>query len=376
MLKYMTFLPSSQALPASVERYNLRAVNIRLPRLLVIELIVIATGIIAYFALDLLVQFASIALIVAFAILVTYALLPAVNFLAKLKYIPRGVAILLVYLGLLAAVAGFIALISVPLVKQVEQLAQDYPRYADEFKSAVPEFEEKLRERNIQVDLTARANEFTQNLQGAAGDVASRTGSILAGIFGTLSTIFIVLFVSVYFLLSGKQFSNAITGLFPKKYQRMVRRLAHDYDRILGNFVRGQLLISLIVIVVASVFAQVIGLPYSVVIGVVAGVTSLIPTVGVFLGMVLPVIIAAFVNPILIPVFVGFFIVLNEIVDKIVYPRVVGQAVDLHPLLVFFGILIGVQIAGIAGALLATPVLALVKVTLRSLRRSAGYAHA
>lgn len=347
--------------------------NMRLPRLLVFELTVIATGIIAYFAANLIASFAQLFFIVAFAILVTYALLPAVNFLAKFRFIPRGLAILLVYVGLIAALAGFVALISVPLANQVEQLARDYPEYVDQVEKDVPRFQEELSKRNINTDLTASLNEFTGKLQSAAGNIASRTGSILATLFGTLSTVFIVFFVSIYFLLSGPQFSKSIVKLFPKRRQRMLTKLSADYNRVLSSFVRGQLLISFIVAVVVSIFATIIGLPYSVLIGAVAGITSLIPTVGVFLGIVLPIVIAAFTNPILIPVFIIFFIILNEVTDKILYPRIVGRAVELHPLVVFFGILIGVQVAGVTGALLATPVLALFKVTAVALRNTAGY---
>lgn len=347
--------------------------NIRLPRLLVFELTVIATGIIAYFAANLIASFAQLFFIIAFAVLVTYALLPAVNFLDKFRFIPRGLAVLLVYVGLIAAMAGFVAIISVPLADQAEQLARDYPRYVDQIEHEIPRLEEELDKRNIDADLSARLNEFTGKLQNTAGEIASRTGSILAALFGTLSTVFIVFFVSVYFLLSGPQFAKSIIRLFPKRRQRLLTRLSGDYNRVLSSFVRGQLLISFIVAVVVSIFATIIGLPYSVLIGVVAGITSLIPTVGVFLGIVLPVIIAAFTNPVLIPVFIVFFIVLNEVTDKILYPRIVGRAVELHPLVVFFGILIGVQVAGITGALLATPVLALVKVTLVALRNTAGY---
>lgn len=348
--------------------------TIQLPRILAIELTIIATGIIAFFAGSVVSEFASLALVLALAILVTYALLPAVNFLSRFRFVPRGIAILIVYLGLFAALAGAIAGLSVPVANQVEQLAKDYPTYAKEFEQAVPQVQQELERRNIDFNLQDKAAQFTKNLQGAADDVASKTGSILAGVFGTISTTFLVLFVSIYFLLSGPQFARAMIGLFPKRRQRMLAKLTKEYDRILGSFVRGQLLISLIIIVVVAAFAKLIGLPYSVIIGLVAGITSLIPIVGVAMGLVLPAIIAAFVNPILIPVFIVFFLVLNEVTDKILYPRIVGRAVELHPLAVFFGILIGVQVAGIAGALLATPVLALLRVTYVALRNTTGNA--
>lgn len=348
--------------------------TIQLPRLLALELTVIATAIIAYFAGSVVSEFAQLALVIALAILVTYALLPGVNFLAKFKYVPRGLAVVAVYLGLLAVVAGFIAAISVPAAQQVEQLADDYPKYSDQLKAAVPEIEDELQRRNIKLDLQAKADKLTKDLEGQAGTVLNKTGDIAAGVFGTLSTIFIVLFVSVYFLLQGPRFTKAIIGLLPVRRQRLAGKLSKDYDRILGSFVRGQLLISGVIILVVGIFAKLIGLPYSLIIGVIAGITSLIPTVGVILGMVLPIIISAFVNPILIPVFIGFFLVLNEVTDKIIYPRVVGRAVELHPLAVFFGILIGIQVAGIAGALLATPVLALLRVTFVALRNTTGNA--
>ena len=98
------------------------------------------------------------------------------------------------------------------------------------------------------------------------------------------------------------------------------------------------------------------------------------PTVGTAISMTVPAAVAAFVNPILVPVFIVFFLVLNEISDKVLYPRIVGKAVALHPLAVFFAFLVGVQIAGIAGALLATPILALLKVTIISLGKTQGYA--
>ena len=346
--------------------------NIRLPRLLIIELIIIATGVIVYFAGGLLAQFASIALILAFAVLLTYALLPIVNFLDRSRWIPRGLAVLLVYLALFAAVAGFVALVSVPLAKQAEQLANDYPKYASQFKAEFPKLQDQLERRNIDLKLEERADEFTKNLESTAGNVVSRTGSILAGVFGTISTVFIVLFVTAYFLLSGKSIVSSMLAMAPRNRQRMLKKLFADYDRTLGNFVRGQLLISFIVALVVGIFSAAVGLPYFVLIGLVAGITSLVPVVGALLGMVLPVIIAAFVNPILIPVFIVFFVVFNEVTDKILYPRIVGRAVDLHPLLVFFGLLVAVQIAGVTGALLATPLLALLKVTAVSLHNTAG----
>lgn len=348
--------------------------NLQLPRLLVIELIIIATGVIAYFAGIVLAYFATVSLILAFSILLTYALLPAVDLLDRL--IPRGLAVLIVYVGLFAAIAGFIALVSSPLVHQAEQLARDYPKYADQFRAKAPQYQDDLKRFGINIDVRQEAAKATDRVKDAGAGVASRTGDIVATIFGTVSTIFLTLIVSLYFLLSGKELSTGLVSLFPRRRQRLVKKLAADYDHILGSFVRGHLLLSLIIGVVVASFSAVIGLPYFVLIGAVAAITSLIPVIGAFLGVVAPVTIAIFVNPILIPVFLVFFIILNEISDKVLYPRIVGRAVELHPLVVLFAVLIGVHTAGIAGALLATPLLALVKTTVVTLRNSSGYARA
>jgi predicted PurR-regulated permease PerM len=347
--------------------------NINIPRILAIELAVIAAGVILFFAGGLLAEFGKPALVVAFSVLLTYALLPAVNRLDRIRYLPRGAAILVVYAGLILTLAGFVALISVPLSDQVEQFAGNYPNYQRQFESGIPETQQWLDDHKIGYDLQESSDKFVARLEDSTDNIVSRTGSIVSGFFGTLSSVFFVLFVTAYFLHSGGRFANRIILLFPKRRHRFVRKLVHDYDRILGRYVRGQLIISGVVAVTVGLFTSVIGLPYSVIIGLVAGITALVPVVGAMLGMVIPVIIAAFVNPILIPIFIAFFLILNEITDKVLYPRVVGRAVELHPLIVFFGLLVGVQMAGIAGALLATPALGLLKVTIVALNNSTGY---
>lgn len=348
--------------------------NVSLPRLLVIELTVIASGVIIYFAGNLIGKFEEVALVLAFATLLTYALLPAVNFLDRFRRVPRGLGVLVVYLLMFALIAGAIALISVPLGRQVEQLAREYPRYSDEFRGSVmPHLQSELDKRNIHVDLAGQVRDYSDNLKDAAGDITTKSGHIVAKFFGTVSALFFILLVSVYFLLSGDKFAASMIGLFPRRRQRLVKKLARDYDRIIGSFVRGNLVVGFIVFVVVTLFSLIVGLPYSVLTGLVAGLTSLIPVIGAFLGVFLPVLIAAFVHPVLIPVLLVFFFVLNELVHKVLYPKIVGDALELHPVVVLIGVLLGVKLAGVAGALLATPLIALAKVTIIALRNSAGY---
>lgn len=347
--------------------------TINLPRLLVIELIIIASGLIVYFAGGLLSKFGHLALIIAFSVLLAYALLPAVNAFDRLRYIPRGASILIVYVLMFLGLAGFTIIVGVPMSKQVKQFANDYPQYVDQFQAGIPKLQDKLDQRKIDYNLQQRTNELVVKLEDNAGNAVTKTGSVVTGFFGTLSTLFFILFVTAYFLHSGRRFVDRIIALFPKRRQRLVRKLSNDYDRILGSFVRGQLLIAFIVAVVTGLFSVAVGLPYSVIVGLVAGITALIPVIGAVLGVILPVVIAVFVKPILIPVFLIFFIVSSELTGKVLYPRIVGKAVELHPLLVLFALLVGISLAGIAGALLATPVLALIKTTAVALRNTTGY---
>jgi predicted PurR-regulated permease PerM len=347
--------------------------NIALPRILVIELVIIATGLILYFAGSLIAELASVALILALSILVTYALLPAVDFLSKFRFIPRALAVLLVYVALIGVVVGIVATVSKPLAHQVEDLADQYPTYVDKAKAEVPKLQEKLDAKGVNIKLEDQVNQLSDNLKNGAGTAVSKTGDIIASIFGTVSTFFLVLFVSAYFLVGGRGMVDSVVKFAPKRRQRMIKRLGKDYDRVLGSYVRGQLLISFFIFVVVAIFCTAVGLPYSIILGLVAGIMSIIPTVGTIIAMVVPAFVALFVNPVLVPIFIVFFLVLNEFTDKILYPRIVGKAVELHALVVFFGFLIGVQVAGIAGALLATPLIALAKVTAVSLSKSSGY---
>ncbi len=338
------------------------------------ELIIIATGIIAYFVGNLLAHFAHIFFLFAFSLLVTYALLPSVNALSRFKHLPRGAAILIVYLVMLAVLAGLVALTSVPLAKQADQLTRDYPRYAEQLRNdTIPGVENELKKRNLNFDLQRLADDTTANLKAAGGNAAAKTGDIIGTLFGTISDIIVVIFVSVYFLLSGKTFVREIVTLFPARRRRLLKKLSDEFDVILGGYVRGTLLIAIGMGVLAAIFMAAIGLPYWVIGGVATAVTSLIPVIGPFLGVAVPVMIAAFLNPVLIPFILVFYFILNELAHKILYPRIVGQAVKLHPLIVFFGVLVGVKLGGVAGALLATPILAMTKAVLLSLQKTTGY---
>lgn len=347
--------------------------NIHLPRLLILELTIIATAVIAYFAGHVVAQFTHIVFILAFAILLTYALLPFVNYLSRFRYVHRAAAITIVYLLLLVVLGGIVALVSVPLAHQGKELGKEYPRYSEEFRNSVPKLEDSLRQRGLDIRLDAAATDVTNRVKGSASGIASKSGHLIAEFFSTVSDIFIVFFVSIYFLYSGGHFVASMIKLAPPRRRRLLNRLVQDYDAILGGFVRGSLLIAVVVGLVVAAFSAAIGLPYWAIAGIFAGITSLVPVIGAFIGVAVPVAVAAFVHPILIPFILVFFFILNEVAHKVLYPRVVGQAVRLHALVVFFGLLIGASVAGIAGALLATPIIALAKVTLIGLRKTTGY---
>lgn len=339
--------------------------NVRLPRLLALELTVIATGLILWMIVSLLGRFEHIVLIFGFSVLLTYGLLPVVNWLDK--HMRRGLALLVTYLTLALAIFGFVVLVSLPLAKQVEQLASEYPKYVGQAEDSVTKLQREFDKRNIGININEQVEKLNDQAENSAQTAASKSGEVAVGVFGTLSSIIIVFFVTIYFLLDGKSLVGSFISVLPAGRQRMVKKLAGEYHSLLSRYVGGQLFLSLLIGLAAGIFSWAIGLPYAVIIGVVAGITELIPVIGAFLGAGVACLIALFVNPILIIPIIIFFVIINEIEGKFLYPKIVGKAVDLHPLTVFFGLLIGTQLAGIGGALLATPVLAMLKTTIKTL---------
>jgi predicted PurR-regulated permease PerM len=283
------------------------------------------------------------------------------------RVLPRGLAILLVLLALLLALAvALVALVPV-VIEQLTTLIAAAPDLASEAEWQLRALLQPLRERgflrtspdqvidNLQRGLIDRAQELGQ--RALAGILAALTGAI-----GTFIQGFGMLFVAVYLLSDIRRFKAVYLRLTPDPYRddaaALWDALGHSLSRYLGG-----LAVSLGVQgVLAWLGLTLIGVPYAVLLGLWMAVSALIPYVGAWLGAIPAVLLALFISPLTALLTALLYLGINIIEGNILTPRIEGQAINVHPLLVLIAVTAAGQLFGLAGVVFAVPVVGVLRV--------------
>ena len=275
----------------------------------------------------------------------------------------RLIVISIIYLLLSALIMASVTVLSGPLISQLSALAADLPDYVRSLETQAPEVEGVLGTYGIPAtleDLKANAaNAFQSGAMGFLGGLAVT----LAGIGKLLADFVLVLVISFYLLKDGPNLRQRTMSVVPSRHHRTVTFVEENLARVLGGYLRGQLIMAASVGITAGLGCWFLGLPYAVVLGLLAGLFELIPMFGPILSAI-PAILVALFMPFPTVVWVAlFFLILQQFETNVLAPRITGHAVGLHPLGALFALLAGFQLAGLLGALFAVPLAGFLWVT-------------
>jgi predicted PurR-regulated permease PerM len=203
--------------------------------------------------------------------------------------------------------------------------------------------------------------------------VVTRAFASTLGVLLTILGYFIIPVYLYYFLLDLPRIREGMLQLVPVRYREVASRVAGQADIVLAAFVRGQLMVCLILAVLYSIGLSLIGIELALVIGSLAGILFIIPYVGTVVGMVLAVIMAYLkfhdlLHPLLC---VGWFGLVQLLEGSIITPRIVGTTVGLHPVTIIVTLMVFGQLGGLLGMLVAVPVMAVMNLVVKEL--VAGY---
>ena len=323
-----------------------------LARWWVTRVLVAASAIVAViFALRLvfeaLSELSHVIVLVVFGIVIAFALAPLVERIARVT--GRSVAVLLTALIALVAVVGGLVALAVPLVRETAELAREVPRVVALASSNEPinvagiEISGEVRQR-IGTEIGARVGDWSQE----AARAALRVG---AGIFDFL----IVFVLGIYFLASAPAVRRWVHSVIPTRQRAEFRRIELEAARLFGRYIRGQLLLGLIIGTVSAVAYVVLGVPYAVFLGVLAGILELVPIAGpIVAGAVAALVSLTEPFPLVIWVVLAATAI-QQLENHLLVPRIAGNAVGLHPIAALLAVLVGVEVAGVVGALFAVP---------------------
>lgn len=308
------------------------------------------------------IRFPFILSLLLIALILAAALAPAVNAFAA-RGLPRAFATLLVFVIIFGSL-GLVAVILVPvLVAQVQQLIEDFPEYVARYDSVIQNLRRLEAQYQVLPSTTQVATFVSERLSGWLATTLTATAAVASAVVGIGG----VLITTFFLLADGPALRRGFLALIPPKYRD---RIADQFDPIaqrLGAYVRGQLMSMAALSVLLGIGMTIAGVPYAWVLAAIAGFMEIIPLVGSTLGAIPAVIVAFTVSWKLALIVIAIFAVSNIIQGNVLGPLILSSSVEMPPILVFFAIMIGAELLGIAGAIIAVPLVATLMVLIQNL---------
>jgi predicted PurR-regulated permease PerM len=314
------------------------------------------------------------------AALIALILNPAVAFLQRSR-LPRGLAVLSVYLAFFLTLVGIGFLLANPIVHQVQSFTRNLPSLVAEANKSLASLERSLNRDGIAVHFIKQGKTALQTIQDkiskSAGSIASFGGGLLTETASAIFDLVLIFVLSVYMLLYGERIGRLVRRAMPDgdgtpadDYPTLTQHAVSRYvgGQLLFSFVMGASTgIALYIFGVLGIFPD--GRKYAVAFAVFYGVMELIPYIGPILGAVPPVLVALLSNPVSALWVALLFVGLQQLEGHVVAPQIFGHTLRINPLLVIFALLLGLQLYGVVGALVALPILAVLRETFVYLSR-------
>jgi len=285
-------------------------------------------------------------LLVLTAFIFMAALNPYVDWLVR-KRVPRTAAVLVLFATIVGILAGLFALVVPAMVDEFQNIRDNLPQYAHDL-------EDLLSNVGINVELEQRARDFHWS------DLISGRAAIDYGqrIFAILVSSVTIIAITIYLLIDTPRISRFVYQFVPTGREDDVRSVLESLGRVVGGYVRGQLITSLIIAMYTLVVLLILDVPNALAFAVLAGFADVIPLVGAFIAIVPPAIAAFQDSPTRALVVVALLALYQQFEDRYLVPRVYGSTLNLPPLVVLIAVLAGGELLGVPGVLLALPVAA------------------
>jgi predicted PurR-regulated permease PerM len=319
-------------------------------------------------------------LVIIIACLVALVLAPAVRLVGK--RLPRGLAILVVYVGLIVLVAAIAGVLASPVASQITTFEHNLPSLTRTANRDLTNIQNYLNQHGIKVHIQKQGQSALSTLQKTvlkrSGDIVNFSKGLLSSIVSIGIDLILILVLSIYLLIYGESIAALVRRVMPAGDRGDEE---DDYPRLIqhavGSYVRGQLLFSLVMGASATIILVVFGLVglfpagehYGVFFGAFYALMEFIPYVGPIIGPIPPLLVALFEHPISALWLLLAFIALQQLEGHVVAPQLFRRSLRINPIIIIIALLIGDKLYGIPGALVALPVISVIRTTLVYLRR-------
>ncbi len=290
----------------------------------------------------------SVIFLVAIALFVAMALGPPVDLLVRTR-LPRALAIILVYLAIAASIVGIGTLLVPPLVSGVQSIANNAPAYLQKLRK-----NPTLRQYDNRYKITQKIQTEAANLPQRLGQSAGALSNVTVGVFSAVFQLITVLTIAFFLLLDGERMFRAALRVARPSQSARLAEISADIYRSVAGYVAGNLAISVIAGVLSLITLLILGVPFAVPLAVLMAFFDLIPLVGATIGAVLVGLVTLFTDfPTATIVWAIVQLIYQQIESSVLVPVVYRRTVNVSGLLTIVAVLVGAQLLGILGALIA-----------------------
>jgi predicted PurR-regulated permease PerM len=302
-------------------------------------------------------------LVLTVAALLAFALMPAVRLLERVM--PRFLAIIIVYLVVLSGLSLLIYFIVNTTITQIISFAQNISLLQTPGKNS---FFTPLLHTLQQFGISqSQLNGIAQQIIGQAQGIVGGAVPLLTSIFDFFLDFIIVAVLSIYLLVDGPRVKHWIWRNMPLVQRERARFIIHAFERVIGGYIRGQLLLSSLIGLLVGGGMTLFGVPYPVLLGVMAFVLEFVPVLGTITSGAICVLLALTRGWLIALLVLAYFVGVHILEGDVVGPRIVGKAVGLHPAISLVALIAGGELFGIWGVILASPIAGLVQAVLSAI---------
>jgi predicted PurR-regulated permease PerM len=302
------------------------------------------------------------------SIVLAFILHPLVEFFIRCRCyplkatVPRGVAVLLAFAVAFTVLVLLVAFVLIPFAHEFERFAGNLPDYMGQVQNLVFQLQQSASEVELPGSVRVLMDEGMSNAAGYSVELGRR---FLAGTIGIASRVIDLVVVPVltfYFLKDWLSIRDTFINLVPAAQRPKVRQIIVEIGTVISGYIRGQVTVSTIIGLLVFIGMYIFDLNFALTIGLIAALTEFVPIIGPIIGAIPALLIALLTSPLLAVKVVIFYIFIHQLENHIIVPKVMGHSIDLHPVTVILAFLIGAQLFGLAGMILAVPVAAILKV--------------
>ena len=303
--------------------------------------------------------FSQIALVVFAAWLLAFILSPVVAAIHQRLRVARGVAIGIVYSATLVVGGAFLFYAAASIAANLAQMAEEFPLTRVRIMGTLGEWEEAIDIGRFQPNFVSLYQDMEDSLVGVLGASLEEVPQVTIGVLGALV---LVIILSLYMLADSERIMTKLKRVVPTRYRDEADIFERNVSLAFGGFLRAQVILAAVQTVLTVAVIGLLDLPYGFFIAASSALAMLIPFFGPPLALVPPILAVAIFEPGWVLLVAPTLLLVQTVLVNYIQPRLMQEALGMHPLLVLIGLLVGAQVAGVFGALFGIPVLAVLNV--------------